>query len=983
MIGQSIFHYKILTKLGEGGMGVVYKAQDTKLDRYVALKFLPSHLTANDTDRARFTQEAKAAAAINHPNVCTIYDIQEHGGQQFIVMEYVEGKTLKSMITDNLREVQNLPEVAIDYATQIAEALQAAHNKGIVHRDIKSENIMVTSNGQIKVMDFGLAKIQGALRLSKSKTTLGTVATMSPEQARGEDVDHRTDIWSLGVLCYEMLAGEQPFKGDYEQAIIYSILNEEHGSLNQFRDDIPEEFGQILNLCLKKDAVDRFGSANELIDDLTKLNRGHFLAENELISFKVILKKFKRPKIAIPGVAFLLLLCSFIIWQIDRSSKINWAREEILPQIEEIVEGTYLAGLAPAYELAKQAQKYIPGDPKLLELISKSTIITSIQSEPPGANVLMKDYKTSEADWEFIGKTPLDSIKLARDFLQFKFEKEGYQTVHAVAQTFFLGSDGWIPVPLTRVLTPDSLQPDDMVRVEGKETEFGQIPDFFIDKFEVTNLQFKEFVDTGGYRDSSYWQHPMLRDGKIISWKEVMALFVDATGRPGPSQWSAGDYPDSKENYPVTGISWYEAAAYAEFVGKELPTITHWARANSIDHVMGYLLFPSYLYPKSNFNNNGTDSAGSHDGINFYGLYDMAGNAREWCWNETSIGSRSIRGGAWNDAPYMAANITQASAFDRSSRNGFRCVHYLDVDKIPDQVFQPWEGYSKPFDYRTIPIASDEIFEIYKDQFSYKNESLNVMVEHVDSLNKDWTVERVSFNAAYNNERIYANLYLPKHFKKPYQTLVFFPGSMAIMLQSFEQNWLQFQIIDYIMKNGRALLLPAYKGTFGRTVDDADAIHEGTPTRRYVEYLIQVVKDFRRSVDYLESRPDINSDKIGYYGFSWGGLMSPIITSVEERLKVSVLPLAGLRAVGLNEIHPAGDPLNYVTRVKIPTLILSGLYDPSFPHETVVKPMFQLLGTPDKDKKNVVYETDHFIPRNELVRETLIWLDKYLGPVNK
>ena len=209
MIGKTISHYKIIDKLGEGGMGVVYKAEDTKLDRTIALKFLPPHLTVNEEDKARFLQEAKAAATINHPNVCVIHDIQEYDNQRFIVIEYIEGTTLRAAVgaTDPVAHNNEFPlniEEIIDYTIQIAEALKAAHDKGVIHRDIKSDNIMVTNSGQIKMMDFGLAMIKGAARLTKTSSTVGTLAYSSPEQIQAQNVDARSDIWSMGVVLFEM-----------------------------------------------------------------------------------------------------------------------------------------------------------------------------------------------------------------------------------------------------------------------------------------------------------------------------------------------------------------------------------------------------------------------------------------------------------------------------------------------------------------------------------------------------------------------------------------------------------------------------------------------------------------------------------------------------------------------------------------------------------------------------------------------------------
>ncbi|MCK5005513.1 MAG: serine/threonine protein kinase, partial [Candidatus Aminicenantes bacterium] len=265
MLGTFILHYKIIEKLGEGGMGVVYLAQDTKLERDVSIKFLPSNITSSSDERERFKIEAKAAAALNHPNIATIHAIEEVDDEIFIVMEYIDGVELRQKIKAGQLKVDEV----VDIATQVAEGLKAAHDKGIIHRDIKSANIMITETGQAKIMDFGLAKMQGSdIQLTKEHSTLGTAAYMSPEQTNGEDVDHRTDIWSFGVVLYEMLTGEIPFKGDYEQAVIYSILNEEPKSIIELREDSPLQLIHIIEKTLQKDPAARYQKANELIEVL-------------------------------------------------------------------------------------------------------------------------------------------------------------------------------------------------------------------------------------------------------------------------------------------------------------------------------------------------------------------------------------------------------------------------------------------------------------------------------------------------------------------------------------------------------------------------------------------------------------------------------------------------------------------------------------------------------------------------------------------
>jgi eukaryotic-like serine/threonine-protein kinase len=247
-------------------MGVVYKAHDTKLDRTVALKFLPSHTTSSDEAKERFTREAKTAAALNHPNICTIYNVDEHDGQQFISMEYVDGSTLREKLqTKNIKL-----ETIINYAHQIAEALSEAHEKGIVHRDIKPENIMVDSKNRIKVMDFGLAKIKGSMNLTRSGSTVGTARYMSPEQIQGGELDARSDIWSFGVVLYEMLTGQSPFHGEYEPALLYQILNESPPPISRYRDDVSEGLEQCILRMLEKEPDARYDSFLSVIHDLRK-----------------------------------------------------------------------------------------------------------------------------------------------------------------------------------------------------------------------------------------------------------------------------------------------------------------------------------------------------------------------------------------------------------------------------------------------------------------------------------------------------------------------------------------------------------------------------------------------------------------------------------------------------------------------------------------------------------------------------------------
>jgi len=267
MIGKTVLHYRILEKIGEGGMGVVYKAEDTKLKRTVALKFLPPEMMRDKEAKDRFIQEAQAAAALNHPNICIVYEIEKENGQYFIAMEYIEGLSLKEKMASGPLAVGE----ALDVAGQVAEGLEEAHRNGIIHRDIKPANVMLTKRRQTKIMAFGLAKLEWGIDLTKTATIMGTVAYMSPEQARGEKVDLRTDIWSLGCVLYEMLTAKRPFKSTNDQAALYSILNEKPVPMTEFRMDITRKLERVVEKCLEKDTRKRYKDMSALLDDLKSI----------------------------------------------------------------------------------------------------------------------------------------------------------------------------------------------------------------------------------------------------------------------------------------------------------------------------------------------------------------------------------------------------------------------------------------------------------------------------------------------------------------------------------------------------------------------------------------------------------------------------------------------------------------------------------------------------------------------------------------
>jgi formylglycine-generating enzyme required for sulfatase activity/predicted Ser/Thr protein kinase/dienelactone hydrolase len=956
--------YRVLEEIGHGGMGVVYKAEDLKLKRIVAIKFLPRELSMNPEARERLIQEARAAAALSHPNICTIHEVDESVDKPFIVMEYVEGENLREKIKKGSLPIGE----ALDITIQAADGLEKAHQRGVVHRDIKSANIMVTASGQAKIMDFGLAKLRGGSAFTKEGTTLGTVAYMSPEQARGDKVDARTDLWSLGVVLYELASGSLPFRGDLESAVIHNILHEEPKPLRAILAKVPEEFERIIRRALKKKADDRYGSAAEMLADLRKLRAALEKERAGVLNLRSFLRVMRKPLVAVPAALVLIALGFMIYSTLSRQAKVRWAKDVSLPEITRLAyEGDYLA----AFELASRAGKYIARDPRLVTAWPAFSRTLSVHTAPPGARIEMKRYLPTDRVWEYQGQTPVDGLRLPIGRYRMSVKMEGYVDVELA----FLAVDTTMDIPLSRT----GQFPEGMVRVPSGEyylyspgldyLKAVKLDDYLIDKFEVTNKEYAEFVQSGGYEKREYWTIPFAKDGRVVPWDQAMTEFKDQTGRPGPASWEGGDYQKGKENYPVGGISWYEAAAYARYAGKNLPTVFHW-------NVAASPTWSADIIPLSNFQGAGPLPVGQEQGMSACGAFDMAGNVREWCWNDAGEG-KYILGGGWNDPGYAFVDAYAQSAWDRSPANGFRCTKYLKEEANLADLRRPLVRAKRDY-YKEKPV-SDEIFKAFKRLYAYDKTELNPKIESEDSSNPDWIRQRISFDAAYGNERIIAALYLPKAFTPPFQVTVLFPGSNAIQLTTkgaIEKYGIN--LFDFVLKNGRAVLLPMYKGTFER----GDALDSDYPseTAFYRDHVIMWSKDLGRSIDYLETRKDILSDKLAYFGFSWGGAMGAIMPAIEERLKLAILYVAGLDQT---KAFPEADQINFLPRVTVPTLMLNGQYDFYFPVETSQKPMFDLLGTPPEHKRQVIYPSSHFAPRTELIKETLAWLDKYLGPVNK
>jgi serine/threonine protein kinase len=527
--GTRLGAYEIIALIGGGRMGVVYKAVDTRLNRTVALKLVAPEFTRDADANLRFRHEAQAASALDHPNICNIHEIDEApDGQTFLAMSFYEGETVKQRIERGPLPVRE----AIAIAAQVAHGLAKAHAAGIIHRDVKPANLIITTEGTVKILDFGIAKTPGESELTQTGMMVGTVAYMAPEQLRGSLVDHRADLWALGVALYEMLVGRAPFGSDRDLTQLSAILTEEPAPISRFREGVPAGVERVVLRALKKRPEERYLTASEFLTDLSACEiaarDGSQVPQSSLVR--------KRTWAALAATALVLAVTAGI-WMWTSSIDARRARETLIPEITRLANREEYAA---AYVLAEQAERSIPTDPVLLELWSAISAKPTLQTTPSDADVFFREFPTSGGRWSFVGRTPVRGIRLPQGLFEWKIEKDGFEPlIFAAANPSELlknfGIPGHITTTFDLALVARGRVPSDMVVVPSGRAAtdlngFGimattALERFFIDRHEVRNREFKEFVDAGGYTTQSHW------DG-LQFIKDARELSIRSTGGP-------------------------------------------------------------------------------------------------------------------------------------------------------------------------------------------------------------------------------------------------------------------------------------------------------------------------------------------------------------------------------------------------------------------------------------------------------------------
>ena len=971
--------YRIERELGRGGMATVYLAHDLKHERQVAVKALHPELAAY-LGAERFLREIRIAARLTHPNILPLHDSGDVGGVLFYVMPFVEGESLR----DLLRRVKQLPvDQALRITREVADALMYAHKHDVVHRDIKPENILLEA-GHAVVADFGIARAVGAAggdKLTETGLAVGTPAYMSPEQATaGPDVDGRSDLYSLGCVLYEMLAGQPPFTGPTAEIIVRQHLLAEAPDVTRMRPAVPPQLESALRRAMAKTPADRFNSTGEFAEALTAALpatatpdavRAAVVSPRQETSARPGQRR-KRWRVALGLVAVVALLGLLEIF--TKAGRILWARSRAIPSIQaHIAAGDWEA----AHRLAALVDGIIPNDKTVAAMRAEFADTMRIEGTPAGARVYRKPYTAGAGEWQLLGAAPIRYAVLPRlpVVSQFRFDAPSFTTGFEIGAAS-PGGRGTPPV-VRFALARDGTVPEGMVLVLGGRVQPGipqlptvsvDLPDFYLDRLEVTNREYQVFVDSGGYRRRDLWEHPFELDGRRLAWEAAIERLVDQTGRPGPASWEAGRYQGGQADHPVAGVSWYEAAAYARFRGKRLPNVFQWSHAARFE-ASGAIVAASNIERVSD----GTAPVGSFGGMSASGTVDMAGNVREWCLNESkSATGRYILGGGWNDPSFTFFESAIHSPFDRGPTNGIRLVRPVAGQGEDPTADRPIEPIFR--DYRVERPVPDETFRFYRRLFTYDPSPLDSRLEGRDTT-AQWIREKVSYDAASGGERVTAYVLLPIRGRPPYQAVVFFPGSNTLRARSSD-TLLSVGLFDYLVQGGRAVIYPVYKGTYER--DDGTRFSDPDPSNRYKEHVVQWQREVSRTLDYLGTRSDIDTSRASYLGFSWGGRMAGVVLAIEPRFKAAVLNVAGLN---FRSAQPEVDDINYMPRVQTPVLMLNGLHDNTFPLETGARPMFDLLGTPQEHKRHVIAPGVHYVPRTTLIRETLAWLDRYLGPV--
>ncbi|HBV63376.1 MAG TPA: hypothetical protein DEF45_10185 [Rhodopirellula sp.] len=1020
--------YLFLRKLGEGGMGVVYLAEQVEpMRRKVALKLLrTSQFDLQAVER--FEAERRLMATLHHPNIASVYTAGSTAqAQPFVAMEWIDGIPITRYCDDH-----QLPIGArLKLFQQICDGVQHAHYRGVIHRDLKPSNILITEynhNPVPKIIDFGVAKsrdldLQAEHQLTQVDQIIGTLQYMSPEQAGSNqrDIDTRSDIYSLGVMLHELLSGEIPLVQAFRSAetleqhlsvtrqiipcqLRQSVqLSDRQQQISENRNTTPaalnkqlgQELDWIVAKSLEKDPDDRYTTAKSFSDDIERFLRNVPVQARPHSFYRKTKLFVRRHRYQVTAYVLKLLmltvfsLTSLVIYlertarrnnelklaetsvELEKARKqarqLQEARKIVAPKILDLINDQQTVR---AYQMMQSLTPRIKADPLFEEIMNDLMMTTSFDKLPPNTSVKIRDATSDKTQWITIGKTPLKDIELPRGPIRIRFEKTGY-----VSRDLQLKVPQAVDTSACSYLVPNEAQLEGMVWIYKKEKD-DELPigAFWIDRLEVSNEDYQAFVDAGGYQDSSFWKGISFEQkGETIPWQQAMESFIDLTGKPGPAGWKNSHYPEGESTYPVGGVSWFEACAYAKFRSKHLPTLHHWKWAADSDQ-------PGIMAAAGNFLSAGPTPCGVMTGVGRFDALDLAGNVREWCQTADDGGKRYNLGGDWNSPHYSFSESFSLSPWDRSDENGFRCLQYPAGSTPTEELLA---NIAKPKSLNLGPER--EPFERLRAMYLYDHDlPLDPVIQPANGSIRPASIrggtknrvrhDVVEITAAYNNERFKVHLLIPNDASGKMETIIFVPGVTAWEngreLKVNQEP--HVELLKRLAESGRIVCFPVYQGTYERwSGSTLGQQFENKPIRARDDY-IAVTKDGSRVIDYLLTRNDVDPKRLVYFGLSNGALRGPMALATDTRYRAAVLLSGGY--VPHHKNRPEIQAFHFTPEVKQPILMMNGTSDHVFPVETSQKTMFGDLGS--LQKKHVLFSAHHLINPHEVFNTMTEWLDE-------
>jgi formylglycine-generating enzyme required for sulfatase activity/dienelactone hydrolase len=912
---------------------------------------------------------------------------------------------------------------------QVLEALAEAHGHGVVHRDIKPANVMITARGRVKVMDFGLAtqapSVDGDTRstLTASGEVLGTVPYMSPEQVQAHPLDARSDIFSAGVMLFEMICGRRPFDAASPAATLTAILSQQPAPLARFSNEATPELERIVAKALRKDRESRYQTTKDLLIDLRTLQESRPPSGSMVVNHgpegdatgygpsasggvpsatqavalpqpTAVAASGRAPQpswfwwVALAAVAVL----ASAGWFFHHRTQVQRAQNEIATLDRLVQSHDYFR----AFDAAVDARTVLPADPTIARLMPTIADTLSVTSTPSGAQVYLRRYPvgTEAAPARVLaGTTPLTQLPIARGEYVVSIEKAGFAPAErsVSGEAYREGALLLTPPPIAfeQRLFETAQMPARMTYVPGgpytlvawSRLTDRRLPldDFFIDKYEVSNREYKEFIDAGGYQKAQFWTHPFLKDGRTLSFDDAMAIFKDRTGLAGPRGWSRQAFPEGQGDFPVTDVSWYEASAYAAFRGKTLPTLHQWekaARNGAYNVLVNYMPWGAF-YPgdaiaeRANFASHGPASVGSNPfGMSPFGVYNTAGNVSEWTLNETSQGHVGA-GGAWGEPTYMFAEYNIYPGLHSSERIGFRCARPVHAGAADASAMRIDVQEEVP----VFAASSSAEFTSWLKYYDYPKTPLNAAI--VETTKGDgWIRQTIAYDGE-GGDRVTAYLYLPANASGRLQVVHFVPASDVENGTNSLATSTEEHVIASV-KAGRAAFAVLLRGYLGRS-RSADYVEPSPGSEAFRAKVANWIIDLRRGLDYLETRSDLDATRIAFFGPSAGARMGLYLTAIDSRYRSVCLAGAGLRKAYLGYIASA-NPIGFAAHVHGPVLMVQGRYDENLPLASAADPLFNLLPNP---KRLELYDGGHVPPIDYLVRTLNAWLDQTLGPVGR